>query len=53
MVAWVVKMKTPEYPGVVRLYIANDVTVQSGSSWGREEDEIYYKASVYARTQVY
>jgi acetyl-CoA carboxylase/biotin carboxylase 1 len=49
MVAWVVKMKTPEYPGGREVVvIANDVTVQSGS-FGVEEDEIYYKASVYAR----
>jgi acetyl-CoA carboxylase/biotin carboxylase 1 len=49
MVAWVVKMKTPEYPeGREVVVIANDVTVQSGS-FGVEEDELYYKASVYAR----
>ena len=46
MVAWVVKMKTPEYPeGREVVVIANDVTVQSGS-FGVEEDELYYKASV-------
>jgi acetyl-CoA carboxylase/biotin carboxylase 1 len=49
MVTWVVKMKTPEYPeGREVVVIANDVTVQSGS-FGVEEDELYYKASVYAR----
>jgi acetyl-CoA carboxylase/biotin carboxylase 1 len=49
MVAWIVKMKTPEYPeGREVVVIANDVTVQSGS-FGVEEDELYYKASVYAR----
>jgi len=49
MVAWVVKMKTPEYPeGREVVLIANDVTVQSGS-FGVEEDELYYKASCYAR----
>eukprot|EP00543_Licmophora_paradoxa_P006771 CAMPEP_0202445904 /NCGR_PEP_ID=MMETSP1360-20130828/4612_1 /ASSEMBLY_ACC=CAM_ASM_000848 /TAXON_ID=515479 /ORGANISM="Licmophora paradoxa, Strain CCMP2313" /LENGTH=2079 /DNA_ID=CAMNT_0049062311 /DNA_START=41 /DNA_END=6280 /DNA_ORIENTATION=+ len=49
MVAWQVNMKTPEYPkGRDVILIANDVTVQSGS-FGVEEDEIYYKASVYAR----
>jgi len=49
MVAWVVKMKTPEYPeGREVVFIANDVTVQSGS-FGVPEDEIFYKASKYAR----
>jgi acetyl-CoA carboxylase/biotin carboxylase 1 len=49
MVAWTVKMKTPEYPeGREVVVIANDVTVQSGS-FGVQEDELYYKASVYAR----
>jgi acetyl-CoA carboxylase / biotin carboxylase 1 len=49
MVAWLVSMKTPEYPeGREAVVIANDVTVQSGS-FGVEEDEFYYKASVYAR----
>jgi acetyl-CoA carboxylase/biotin carboxylase 1 len=49
MVAWLVNMKTPEYPeGREVVVIANDVTVQSGS-FGVEEDELYYKASVYAR----
>lgn len=49
MVAWHLTMKTPEYPeGREVVLIANDVTVQSGS-FGVEEDEIYYKASVYAR----
>jgi acetyl-CoA carboxylase / biotin carboxylase 1 len=49
MVAWLVSMKTPEYPdGRDIVVIANDVTVQSGS-FGVEEDELYYKASVFAR----
>ena len=49
MVAWVVNMKTPEYPeGRDVVVIANDVTVQSGS-FGVLEDELYYKASSYAR----
>lgn len=49
MVAWLVKMKTPEYPeGREVVVIANDVTVQSGS-FGVEEDELYYKASTFAR----
>lgn len=49
MVAWLLTMKTPEYPeGRDVVVIANDVTVQSGS-FGVEEDELYYKASVFAR----
>lgn len=49
MVAWLLTMKTPEYPeGREVVVISNDVTVQSGS-FGVEEDEFYYKASVYAR----
>lgn len=49
MVGWLVNMKTPEYPeGRKVVVIANDVTVQSGS-FGVEEDEFFYKCSVYAR----
>jgi acetyl-CoA carboxylase/biotin carboxylase 1 len=49
MLAWLIKMKTPEYPeGREVVLIANDVTVQSGS-FGVREDELYYKASTYAR----
>uniref|UniRef100_A0A7S2EIT5 Acetyl-CoA carboxylase n=1 Tax=Ditylum brightwellii TaxID=49249 RepID=A0A7S2EIT5_9STRA len=49
MVAWLVTMKTPEYPeGRDVVFIANDVTVQSGS-FGVEEDDIYFKASKFAR----
>lgn len=49
MVAWLVTMKTPEYPeGRDVVIISNDVTVQSGS-FGVEEDEFYYHASKYAR----
>lgn len=49
MVGWLVKMKTPEYPeGREVVVIANDVTVQSGS-FGVEEDDFFYAASVYAR----
>jgi len=49
MVAWVVNMKTPEYSnGRDVVFIANDVTVQSGS-FGVPEDELYFKASKYAR----
>ena len=49
MIAWRVTMKTPEYPkGRDVVFIANDVTVKSGS-FGVQEDELYYKASKYAR----
>lgn len=49
MLAWHVTMKTPEYPeGREIVLIANDVTVKSGS-FSVAEDEIYYKASEYAR----
>jgi len=49
MLAWHVTMKTPEYPeGRDMVVIANDVTVKSGS-FAVAEDEIYYKASKYAR----
>ena len=49
MVAWVVSMKTPEYPeGRQVVVIANDVTVGAGS-FGVEEDEVFFKASKYAR----
>jgi acetyl-CoA carboxylase/biotin carboxylase 1 len=48
MVSWVTTMKTPEYPGGHEVvFIANDVTVQSGS-FAVEEDEHYLKASQYA-----
>jgi acetyl-CoA carboxylase / biotin carboxylase 1 len=49
MVAWLVNMKTPEYPtGRDVVVISNDVTVQSGS-FGVEEDEVFFKASKFAR----
>ena len=49
MLAWLVTMKTPEYPqGRDIVLISNDVTVQSGS-FGVEEDEFFYAASKYAR----
>jgi len=49
MLAWHVTMKTPEYPdGRDIVVIANDVTVKSGS-FAVAEDEVYYKASEYAR----
>ena len=49
MVSWVINMKTPEYPeGRDVVFVANDVTVQSGS-FGVDEDEHYLKASQFAR----
>ena len=49
MVSWLVNMKTPEYPeGREVIFVANDVTVQSGS-FGADEDEHYLKASKLAR----
>jgi len=49
MLAWVVNMKTPEFPnGRDVVLIANDVTVQSGS-FGVAEDDFYFAASEYAR----
>ena len=49
MLAWLLNMKTPEYPeGRDVVLISNDVTVQSGS-FGVEEDEFFYAASKYAR----
>jgi len=49
MLAWLLTMKTPEYPeGREIVLISNDVTVQSGS-FGVEEDEFFYEASKYAR----
>jgi len=51
MVAWLVNMKTPEYPeGREVVFIANDVTVQSGS-FGVPEDDLYFKASQFARVR--
>ena len=49
MVSWLVNMKTPEYPeGREVIFVANDVTVQSGS-FGADEDKHYLKASKLAR----
>jgi acetyl-CoA carboxylase/biotin carboxylase 1 len=51
MVAWQVNMKTPEYPeGREVVFVANDVTVQSGS-FGVDEDDFYFKASEFARNK--
>ena len=49
MIAWLVTMKTPQYPeGRQIVLIANDVTVQVGS-FSEAEDQVYFKASEYAR----
>jgi acetyl-CoA carboxylase/biotin carboxylase 1 len=49
MLAWITTLKTPQYPeGREVVFIANDVTVQSGS-FGVLEDEFFFKASEYAR----
>lgn len=49
MLAWLTTLKTPQYPeGRQVVFIANDVTVQSGS-FGVQEDEFFFKASEYAR----
>ncbi|KAI9357592.1 acetyl-CoA carboxylase [Zopfochytrium polystomum] len=49
MVAWKLDMFTPEYPeGRSIVVIANDITFSIGS-FGPTEDEVFYKASEYAR----
>jgi acetyl-CoA carboxylase / biotin carboxylase 1 len=49
MVAWLVTMKSLEYPlGREFVLIANDITHQAGS-FGTKEDYYFYKASEYAR----
>ena len=49
MLAWHTTLKTPQYPeGREVVFIANDVTVQSGS-FGVQEDAFFFKASEYAR----
>eukprot|EP00597_Dinobryon_sp_UTEXLB2267_P000919 CAMPEP_0170061150 /NCGR_PEP_ID=MMETSP0019_2-20121128/2827_1 /TAXON_ID=98059 /ORGANISM="Dinobryon sp., Strain UTEXLB2267" /LENGTH=2072 /DNA_ID=CAMNT_0010266911 /DNA_START=9 /DNA_END=6227 /DNA_ORIENTATION=+ len=51
MLAWHTTLKTPQYPtGRDVVFIANDVTVQSGS-FGVQEDEFFFKASEYARVR--
>ncbi len=45
MLAWHTVLKTPNYPeGREVVFIANDVTVQSGS-FGVKEDDFFYKVS--------
>jgi acetyl-CoA carboxylase carboxyltransferase component len=49
MVAWLVRLCTPEYPqGREVVIIANDITFQAGS-FGTREDYYFAKASEYAR----
>ena len=49
MVAWLMTLYTPEAPsGRDIVVIANDMTFQIGS-FGLEEDELFFKASKYAR----
>ncbi|KAJ1555692.1 acetyl-coenzyme-A carboxylase, partial [Cladochytrium tenue] len=49
MVAWKMDMCTPEYPeGRSVVVVANDITFNIGS-FGPTEDEVFYKASEYAR----
>ncbi|CAG8486585.1 8073_t:CDS:2 [Diversispora eburnea] len=49
MVAWVIKLFTPEYPkGRKITVIANDITFQSGS-FGPAEDQFFAKATELAR----
>ncbi|KAI9281434.1 acetyl-CoA carboxylase [Umbelopsis sp. AD052] len=49
MVAWLFTMRTPEYPQGRRvIVIANDITFKIGS-FGTAEDDVFYKASEYAR----
>lgn len=49
MVAWVITIKTPEYPAGRRVVvIANDITFRIGS-FGPKEDEYFHLASRYAR----
>jgi hypothetical protein len=49
MVAWKMEMFTPEYPeGRMIIVIANDITFSIGS-FGPAEDDVFFKASEYAR----
>lgn len=49
MVAWHMRLRTPEYPnGRDLVVICNDITFQAGS-FGTKEDVIFFKASEYAR----
>ncbi|CAO0802940.1 unnamed protein product [Mucor circinelloides] len=49
MVAWIVTLRTPEYPeGRRMVVIANDITFKIGS-FGVAEDAVFFKASEMAR----
>ncbi|KAI8067073.1 acetyl-CoA carboxylase [Gongronella butleri] len=49
MVAWLLTMRTPDYPRGRRVVaIANDITFKIGS-FGVQEDLVFYKATEYAR----
>jgi acetyl-CoA carboxylase carboxyltransferase component len=49
MVAWLVTMRTPEYPaGRQAVLLANDITHKAGS-FGTREDELFLRASQLAR----
>ncbi|KAI8084162.1 acetyl-CoA carboxylase [Gilbertella persicaria] len=50
MVAWLMTIRTPEYPSGRRIIaIANDITFKIGS-FGVAEDQVFYKASELARS---
>ncbi|OBZ91864.1 Acetyl-CoA carboxylase [Choanephora cucurbitarum] len=50
MVAWIITMRTPEFPSGRRIIaIANDITFKIGS-FGVAEDQVFYKASELARS---
>ncbi|SAM05410.1 hypothetical protein [Absidia glauca] len=49
MVAWLLTLRTPDYPHGRRITaIANDITFKIGS-FGVKEDRVFYKASEYSR----
>lgn len=51
MVAWLVSLKTPEYPGGRQFVIvANDITHSAGS-FGTKEDLVFFKVSEYCRVR--
>ncbi|KAI8642972.1 acetyl-CoA carboxylase [Parasitella parasitica] len=50
MIAWIMTIRTPEYPSGRRIIaIANDITFKIGS-FGVAEDQVFYKASELARS---
>lgn len=51
MVGWIFTMRTPEYPNGRRVVVvANDITFKIGS-FGPQEDQFFYLASLYARAR--